>query len=174
MDWKNYFTYDPSSGELTRNALPREHFASDRAHGRCNKMYAGKVAGYKVYRREGQRAAIQVSLFSKEFQAHIIAWEMTHGPIPEGFVIDHIDRNPFNNRIQNLRLATISQNAMNASKHKPNRSGVKGVSMEYGKYRAVIRKNYKAISLGTFATLEEAAEARRIGEIQFHGNFAPQ
>jgi hypothetical protein len=46
--------------------------------------------------------------------AHRLAWEMTHGPIPDGMVIDHINRDGFDNRIANLRLASKRQNLMNS------------------------------------------------------------
>ena len=174
MDWSKYFTYCATTGSVIRKALPMDMFASRRAYARANKMFAGKTSGHKLYRRGGQKHCIQVSLFKKEYQAHIIVWELTHGVVPKGMVIDHIDGDPFNNLISNLRLATPSQNAMNARKHKPNRSGVKGVTVEGGKYRASIRKNYKAIALGTFETLEQARAAREQGERIHHGEFAPR
>ncbi len=55
-------------------------------------------------------------------------WELHNGKIPEGMLIDHIDRNPLNNQLSNLRLATPRENNRNKSKHKDNTSGFRGVT----------------------------------------------
>ena len=59
-------------------------------------------------------------------QAHRLAWIYMHGSIPDGMEIDHIDGDPANNRIANLRLATSSQQKMNKRAQSNNRSGLKG------------------------------------------------
>lgn len=51
----------------------------------------------------------------KPHSLHRYVWEWHNGKIPKGFVIDHIDRNKDNNQIENLRLVTPSENAMNQS-----------------------------------------------------------
>jgi len=50
------------------------------------------------------------------FYAHRLAWEAVYGPIPDGMVIDHKDRDKSNNKIENLRLVTRSQNSYNKPK----------------------------------------------------------
>jgi hypothetical protein len=64
----------------------------------------------------------------KRIQFHRFIWELHNGTIPDGYVIDHIDNNPLNNQLSNLRLATRHQNSMNKSKQKNNTSGYIGVS----------------------------------------------
>lgn len=49
----------------------------------------------------------------KNYYLHRVIYESHFGKIPEGFVIDHIDRNPLNNNISNLRLATRSLSGVN-------------------------------------------------------------
>src|SRR5690554_1009947 len=60
----------------------------------------------------------------KQTSVHRIVWEMHNGAIPEGMVIDHINRDPLDNRIENLRVATRSQNSMNAVGKAGKKSGL--------------------------------------------------
>lgn len=74
--------------------------------------------------------------------------------------VDHIDRNGLNNRLDNLRWCTPSQNSYNAMMPTHNLySGKKGVSKSGNKWRARIVLNQKEIRIGTFSTIEEAKEA---------------
>ena len=66
---------------------------------------------------------------------------------PDGYHTDHIDSNPLNNQKSNLRVCTIAENNRNQGRRKDNRSGYKGVNMEYGRWVARIRVNGEAIRL---------------------------
>lgn len=83
-------------------------------------------------------------------------------PIPEGYVVDHINRDTLDNRRENLRLATKSQNGFNSGMRKNNTSGYKGVDFHTtrGQYRARLG----ATHLGWFSTMEEAMKARDLAE----------
>ena len=59
---------------------------------------------------------------------HVYVWKLKNGEIPEGFEVDHIDRDGLNCQISNLRLATKSENCCNREKNKKNKSGYKGIS----------------------------------------------
>lgn len=88
---------------------------------------------------------------------------------------DHIDRNTFNNRKYNLRVATKSQNALNKSVSKNNTSQIIGVSQTYsGSWNARLKKDGKLVFNKTFKTKKEAIIARLQQEIIFCGEFAPQ
>lgn len=89
---------------------------------------------------------------------------------------DHIDRNPFNNRKLNLRLATTSENMQNKSIYKNNTSGITGVSWDKvsGKWRAQIQYKKHKIALGLFANKEDAIKTRLKAEVEYFGDFAPQ
>lgn len=88
-------------------------------------------------------------------------------------VIDHIDHNKLDCRKQNLRVCSISQNAMNMIKPSRNTSGCKGVS--YHKYsntwRAFITKNKKQIYLGYYKLFEDAVKARKDAEVKYFGKY---
>lgn len=87
---------------------------------------------------------------------------------------DHINGNGLDNRRKNLRLATIAQNAMNRGVQKNNKLGVKGVFLvKSGKYRAMIKKNGKNISLGYFSTLKEASDAYNSAAQSLFGPYNP-
>lgn len=90
----------------------------------------------------------------------------------ENEIVDHVDWDKSDNRKSNLRVATKSQNNINIKRKSNNRSGYTGVKMaKSGKYIAQITANKHRIHLGTFDTLQEAVEARRVAEIQCHKEF---
>ncbi|WP_411842131.1 HNH endonuclease [Salinicoccus sp. HZC-1] len=94
---------------------------------------------------------------------------------PDEFV-DHRNRNPLDNRKQNLRLATPSDNARNSKIQRNNKSGVAGVRRvpNYNTWNARIIVNNKYIHLGNYKTFEEAVAARKEAESKYFGEFAPQ
>ena len=88
---------------------------------------------------------------------HRIVWQMHHGECPE--FLDHIDCDPLNNKIENLRPATKQQNAMNRSMHKTNKCGIKGIYRHGKKFVASIGHNGVNKYLGSFSTPEQAGAA---------------
>lgn len=106
-------------------------------------------------------------------KAHRMAWLYTHGELPN-LDIDHINGVKNDNRIVNLRLASRAENNQNRRNHNKNNSNrVIGVTRnKFGKYVAAITLNYKAIHLGCFDTIEEAAAAYRKAKTAYH-SFAP-
>ena len=92
---------------------------------------------------------------------------------PDGEFIDHINRDPLDNRRENLRIVSIQENNMNVSISKRNKSGIAGVcwDKDANKWRATIRYKYKLIHLGRFDTLEEATKARKDAEEEYFGEF---
>lgn len=88
-------------------------------------------------------------------------------------LVDHIDRNPLNNRKNNLRLVSKSQNAMNSKKRIDNSSGIKGVSFNKSrnKYETYINIKGKRIRLGKFDNIKDAALKRIEAEKLYFGDF---
>ncbi len=95
---RTLFDYDPETGTLTWRSGWRR----------------GQPCGY----RAGQgRGHLRVKIGQTHYRVHRIIWVLYHGTdIPEGYLIDHIDRDPSNNRISNLRIASCSFNCINSSR----------------------------------------------------------
>jgi len=93
--------------------------------------------------------------------------------IPKGFETDHINGNPSDNRRENLRLATISENHMNSGK-RIGKSGFKGVRKQTGRnsWQANITFNQKKIFIGTFSTPQAAALAYNKKAKELYGEYA--
>jgi len=95
-------------------------------------------------------------------------------PNPEGKpFVDHINNNTLDNRTENLRWATPTQNNFNSKISKNNTSGVKGVSYHKrdNKWIARIKINGKQTHLGSFENKEEAIKARLKKSIEIQGTF---
>lgn len=172
MNWSEAFDYNPSTGELVWNK--RTGGTADDA--RFNTKTAGRIAGAPCYNgreRNNKPRGIAVGYRGRDYYAHRIVWEMHHGPIPDGLVIDHINGNPLDNRLSNLRLATKEQNYHNQGRGMKNNSGIKGIHYDKsrGKWRAEIRFYNKVVTLGRFDTKGMAAVARAKAAIRYHGEF---
>ena len=110
----------------------------------------------------------------KKYFVHRIIYYMHHGHMDDTMQIDHIDGNPANNRIENLRLVTRSQNGCNRKIDKNSTTGVKGVSWHKNimKFEARIMKNNKRVHIGYYDTLEAAEKAITEARENEHGEYA--
>lgn len=93
----------------------------------------------------------------------------------EDLVIDHINRNPLDNRRENLRICTQQENQFNHSVHCNNTSGSTGVywHKNTNKWIAQIVVNGEHRYLGGYKSKEEATNARKQAEIEYFGEYAP-
>lgn len=89
------------------------------------------------------------------YRAHRLVWLLHTGDLPE--VVDHINHDRTDNRIENLRAVTLSENNANMDMRSDNRSGFKGVSFHKGSNKWVAK--LKGRTLGYFASPELASEA---------------
>ena len=122
------------------------------SRGKRSQLKVGTIAGYT--NKNGYKF---IRLNKKLYRSHRLAWLYTYGEFPEN-EIDHIDGNPSNNAISNLRLCNSSQNKFNTKKRKDNTSGIKGVHWykKYGKWQVNLNFNKTRKSLGYFSDLFEA------------------
>ena len=109
----------------------------------------------------------------KTFKVHRLVGMAFLENVDEKPLIDHIDNNPANNNVKNLRWATYKDNGRNRGKQINNTTGFKGVSFNKptNKYQARIYINDKLKHLGLFKTAKEASKAYDDKAKQIHGNF---
>jgi hypothetical protein len=108
----------------------------------------------------------------KRQYSHRIIFMMHHGYMPE--YVDHIDGNRKNNKIENLRDATHSENMCNQKLRSDNKSGLKGINWHKAanKWRAFIAFRKKQYHLGLFDNIDDAKKAIDLKRIELHNNFA--
>lgn len=83
--------------------------------------------GFKHYQKSGKPHAWLVGFKGRTYLVHRIIWVMTYGSIDPELVVDHLDGNPFNNLISNMRLKTQADNTRNRSKRKCSKAEITGV-----------------------------------------------
>ena len=150
---RSYVHYDPSTGVF-----------------RCIRASGRRSAGSEIGSR--MRKSVRLNFGGHFFPAHHVAWILSYGKWSEG-PIDHINGNPFDNRLCNLREATVQLNNVNRRVQRNSKTQVKGVSLtESGRYRARMRLNGSRPTLGFFDTIEEAKAAYDSAQVAVHGEFA--
>jgi len=141
-----------------------------------NKRYENKPAGTFKLSSEGipaWRVCVTYAGISKLYYVHRIIFYIKHGFLDDDKVIDHINGNPLDNRIKNLRQVTTSQNCFNSKTNKKNKLKCKNVYLaKNGTYFVRITINKKSIYIGKFNTLKEAKKAAKEARIKHHGEFA--
>ena len=133
--------------------------------------------GFRGRRREIEAGALRpngyltIGLDGQQYKAHRVAWVLYTGEWPKGF-IDHINGVKTDNRRENLREATQTQNSQNRRKAK-GISGVVGVSWDNRtqKWNPSIKVNGVKKHLGLFSDLDDAIAARKQAEVKY--GFGP-
>lgn len=144
------FDYNPDTGILKRKKT-------------------GAVAG----RKNKPGGHLRTWVLGREVLVHRIAFAIFYGRWPRD-QIDHINGNPSDNRISNLREAKNFQNSRNRLAQRNSKTGILGVSWSKAarKFRVQIKANGEIIHIGVFSTVKEAAAARKNAELKYHGEFA--
>lgn len=165
---KELLHYCPETGVFTHIPRARELFGNEGAYLTWVKKFSGReagavtMAGYRIIRVDGGR-----------YFAHRLAWLYAYGKWPES-IMDHINHNRLDNRIENLREVSYLDNCKNKALSQKNKSGCAGViwhrSNNY--WQASIKHNGRNVFLGAFKKKTEAIE-RRIAanaEYGYHAN----
>lgn len=152
---QEHFSYNPLTGIITH----RTNKCKAKAGGRAGSLSKTKSRYLRV--------------FGKKELEHRIIWLYMTGALPE-YEIDHIDQDRGNNRWNNLREVSHSENMKNKPKYKSNTTGVAGISIDKrcGKFRAYISVEGKPKGLGYFTNLSDAVNARASAMVErgYHAN----
>lgn len=160
--------YDPETGSLFWRARPISFFEDPRIWRSWNGRYADTPA-FTAIGTTGYRYG---NIFNHKSRAHQVIWCMVHGEWPD--VIDHIDGDKLNNRIENLRSVSQFENMRNTKLPSDNTSGAIGVFFDArtNRWQAQISENGKTKFLGRCADFGEAVALRKHAEARlgYHPN----
>ncbi len=165
-----FFKY--SNGTIYWRDRPKSHFKRHKDYKTWETKCKGKPSGKK-----NDSGYLITKLYIRGnyeiYRDHWIIWAMFHNEWPLD-QIDHIDHNPLNNKIENLRLSNNKENKKNKGLQSNNKSGVNGVywSNSCKCWRASIQINGKARHIGLYDDIEDAKIARmeKEKEFGFHPN----
>ena len=159
-----FLTLCAETGDLYWKHRPREYFDSERIYRACNTRIAGKKAFTSV-NSDGYYIG---SLLNKPIKAHSVVWALTHGAWPKG-EIDHVNGDPTDNRPENLRDVSHTENVKNRAVSKTT-TGLIGINKNSSSdnYRVRLSGQY----FGTFSDLKAAIVVRdaKLRELGFHPN----
>ena len=159
--------YDPATGLLTWKERPLSFFSGSNEKVRVrgwkiwNAKYPGKIAGVLT------NGYVSVKIFDRMHLSHRIIWAMVYGIWPDQ--IDHINGQPSDNRLSNLRSVSQQINQRNQRRHKTNTSGRTGVAWNRfrGCWVAYIRIGKRTKYLGGYQSFDAAVSARMVAEEEY-------
>lgn len=159
---------------MTAETLTREEVLEDLSYDPMTGIFLRKLKiGPRPASRITSAGYVQIMVKAQRHLAHRLAWLCVYGEWPSR-KLDHKNHIRNDNRIDNLRLATPTENNKNRRLSKNNVSGHHGVSWHkgLGLWQANIGVGRKALYLGVFSSLDEAISVRRKAEVEygFHPN----
>lgn len=136
------------------------------------KVKMGNVAGGLLRKYGNKTDYWAIGIEGKTYKAHRLIWLYHYGYMPP--MIDHIDGNGLNNKIENLRIATPSQNSFNKKLSSKSKSGIKNVQWvaKLNKWKVEMCAFKRKVYIGLFENIEEAEIAASAARAQLHGDFA--
>jgi len=160
------FTFNYETGELKWKERDISHFKDYKAMRIWNARFANVII-----KRISEAGYVTVSINKKQYNAHRLIYWMWYNCNPEGLVVDHASGVRTDNRIENLRLCTRADNAMNK---KSENGKLKGACFDKsrGKWISMITLNGKSKYLGRFETELEAHAAYCKAATELHKEYA--
>lgn len=166
--------YDEESGKLFWKQRTPDLFSNGRFSAECEcSRWNTRFAGREAFTATDGKGYKHGRIMGKLYCAHRVAWLLHIGDWPEEH-IDHINGDKADNRFDNLRLVTHSENMRNQRIRSDNSSGVVGVSWDkhHDKWVAFINVDLKQTRIGSYSNLEDAVAARKAAEVAhcYHPN----
>lgn len=160
IELMNVLNYSSETGNFTWKKL----------HKFTSKAKVGGIAGVKTW-----MGTIHIKVGGKVYQAHRLAWLYIYGEFPKG-ILDHKNNIRSDNRISNLREATLAQNCHNKKATKRSKSGVKGCFWDEKnlKWKVSITMDGKYHHVGRFDNIFAAAAAYDKAARSLQGEFAKE
>lgn len=170
--------YEPETGKLYWQPRTDEMFAHCKKPSAYAAMWNARYANKEAFTArtsDGHRSGI---ILCRSYLAHRVIWLIVHGEWPKHY-IDHINGDPADNRLSNLRDVPHLDNLRNQKRSAANTSGVTGISPEKrtGKWLVQIRAEGRKIRVGAFEHFDDAVAARKAAEERYgyhenHGRAA--
>ena len=166
--------YEPETGKLYWRERDPSFFADQRSCRSWNSKFAGREAlTARCLDKRGRLSRLIGQILECPMKAHRVAWAIYYGAWPTAEV-DHVDGDPSNNRIANLRDVSHQDNTRNTARPSDNTSGAQGVGWNprTRKWTARVGIHGRVHYIGEYGTVEEASEARRVmlPSLGFHEN----
>lgn len=147
---RELFSYDPVEGIITRL-----------------KSYGRAIQG-QVFQH-----AISISVLGVHIRMNRLCWALHYGEWPpEGYYVDHDNNLKGDHRLENLRLATPTENQQNKAGSGQYPKGVTWRDRKEKPWQAKIRVDGVRLHLGSFADIRDAQEAYMLAALHYHGEFA--
>jgi len=100
-----------------------------RIRSKWNNSIAGQNVGVRMFETSGEPNGWVLRFKNNDYKVHRIIWTLLHGEIDSLLVVDHLDGNPFNNNINNLKVKTQKNNSRNQRLHNNNTTGYSGIHL---------------------------------------------
>lgn len=159
--------FDYKDGDLYWKERPLSDFKTTQGHGSFNAKLVGKKACGQVIEKYEK-----IKLNKKYYLTHRLIYIWHFDDLTADYEVDHIDNNPSNNNINNLRRALRKENTRNTVISSKNKSGIKGVSFDNTRKKWMAQIKHGDIHIRKrFDNINDAESYIKELRISLHGDF---